>query len=145
MRDTYARLFVHCIWGTWDRQPLITPDVEAAIYADIRVECEKIKAELIEIGGTEDHVHALVRFPATIAIADLCKQMKGAASHMTTHKVTGGFKWQGAYAAFTVSEYEVPKIRNYIRNQKSRHKSGNTIERYELEIYQTDVPNQSAS
>src|SRR5689334_2598761 len=53
MRDTYTRLFVHCIWGTWNREPIITPTVEAAIYADIRIECEKLKCELLEIGGTE--------------------------------------------------------------------------------------------
>jgi putative transposase len=136
MRDTHTRLFVHCIWGTWNREALITPEVEAAVYADIRVECHKVKSELLEIGGTDDHVHALVQFAPTVCIADLCKQMKGASSHMTTHKVTGpgAFKWQGAYAAFTVSEYEVAKVRSYIRNQKEHHGRCTTIKCYELEV-----------
>jgi hypothetical protein len=62
--------------------------------------------------------------------------MKGASSHMTTHTVPGGgaFKWQGAYGAFTVSEYEVDKVRNYIRNQKSHHSQRTTINKYEMEI-----------
>ena len=60
--------------------------------------------------------------------------MKGASSHMTTHTVRsrGEFKWQGAYAAFTVSEYEVAKVRRYIRNQKEHHRAGAWISRYEL-------------
>jgi REP element-mobilizing transposase RayT len=108
--------------------------VEGAIHSGIRVECAKLKAEALEVNGIEDHVHVLVRIPATITIAQLVKQMKGASSHMTTHtlKIPGEFKWQGAYAAFTVSEYEVPKVRQYIRNQKQHHQSGNVIPRYEL-------------
>ena len=46
----------------------------------------------------------------------------------------GAFKWQGAYAAFTVSEYEVSKVRNYIRNQKEHHCKATIIKRYELEV-----------
>lgn len=136
MRDTHTRLYVHCIWSTWNREPLITPEIEAAIYADIRIECRKVNAELLEIGGTEDHIHVLVKIPATLCISDLLKQIKGSSSHMATHTVPGGgnFKWQGAYAAFTVSEYEVAKVRNYVRNQKEHHGKRTTINRYELEL-----------
>ena len=140
MRSTHTRLFVHCIWGTWNRAPIITPQLEEAIFSDIRAECEKVGAEVVELNGTEDHVHALVRFPPTIAIADLVKQMKGASSHLATHKVVGkgNFKWQGAYAAFTVSEYEVNKVRNYIRNQTEHHRDNKVINRYELQMTESN-------
>src|SRR2546427_7523150 len=89
MRDTYHRLYIHAVWATWDRLPLITPAIEAVIYADIRIECEKVKAELMEIGGVNDHVHVVVRIPPTLCVADLLKQIKGASSHLATHNVPG--------------------------------------------------------
>ena len=136
MRDTYHRLYIHAIWATWDRLPLITPAIEAALYADIGVECDKIKAQLIEIGGIEDHVHVVVRIPPTVSIAELIKQIKGAASHLATHKVPGGdtFKWQGAYAAFTVSEADLPRVRAYVRNQKEHHRTGKIMDNFEIDV-----------
>jgi hypothetical protein len=32
-----------------------------------------------------------------------------------------GFKWQGAYGAFTLRKAEVPQVREYIRNQADHH------------------------
>lgn len=135
MRDTYHRLFVHAVWGTWDRLPLITPRVEAMVYADIRVECSKIKAELLEIGGIEDRIHVVVRIPPALSIADLLKQIKGASSHLTSHTNSADdfFKWQGAYAALTVSESDLPRVRAYVRNQKAHHRSGELLAEYEVE------------
>jgi REP element-mobilizing transposase RayT len=136
MRDTYHRLYVHAIWATWDRLPLITPNLEAAVYADIRVEAGKIKAQLIEIGGMEDHVHIVARIPPTLSVAELLKQVKGVSSHMTMHSMPGGetFKWQGAYAAFTVSEADLPRIRSYVRNQKEHHRTSSLLQEYEIGV-----------
>jgi REP element-mobilizing transposase RayT len=90
--------------------------------------------ELIEIGGVEDHIHVLVQLPAPVSVSELMKQIKGASSHLVTHEVSGGgnFKWQGAYAAFSVSETDLPAVRAYIRNQKKHH-AQRTL-RTELEI-----------
>jgi len=87
-----------------------------------------MKAELIAIGGTEDHVHVLVRIPATISVADLVKQIKGSSSHMVNHSVPrwNGFKWQGAYGAFTVSKTLGPAVRSYILGQEEHHRDGTT-------------------
>jgi REP-associated tyrosine transposase len=32
------------------------------------------------------------------------------------------FGWQDGFAAFTVSESQVPRVSGYIRNQKNRHR-----------------------
>jgi hypothetical protein len=40
-----------------------------------------------------------------------------------THQINTGefFKWQGSYAAFSVSQTEVPRIKAYIKHQKEHH------------------------
>ncbi len=123
MREPYTQLYLHLVWATWDRLPLLIPELQAPVYGCIQVECHSLKAEVIALGGVVDHVHLLVRFPTTISVADLVKQVKGSSSHLVTHRlpVPEGFKWQGAYGAFTLSKAEVPRIRDYILNQEQHH------------------------
>jgi hypothetical protein len=35
MRAPYTELYLHCVWATWDRLPLITDEIEGAVYAAI--------------------------------------------------------------------------------------------------------------
>lgn len=123
MRAPYTQLYLHCVWATWDRLPLITPQIESQVYSAIQAKCKELKCDLIAIGGIEDHVHLLVRFPTTIAVATLVKEVKGASSHLTTHKITPNdfFKWQGSYGAFTVSKDAVKRVTEYVLNQKTHH------------------------
>jgi REP element-mobilizing transposase RayT len=123
MREPFAQLYLHSVWSTWDRLPLITPDVERRLYGAIIDKCRELKCIPIRIGGMPDHLHLLVRLPTTIAVATLMKETKGSSSHLMTHEIKPGefFKWQGAYGAFTLRYEEVPVVKKYIMNQKSHH------------------------
>jgi len=124
MRHTMTRLYVHLVWATWNRAPLITADIEQRVYAVMQHQASRLGAEVIAIGGVEDHVHVLARFPATLAIAELVGKMKGASSHFTAQILGETFKWQGGYAAFTVSRSALPTARAYVLNQKAHHRDG---------------------
>ena len=126
MRTPYTQLYLHMVWATWDRLPLITPDIEPQIYAAIAQQCRGLKCEPLAIGGMEEHVHLLTRFHTTVPIATLAKQVKGATSHLVTHVLEPRefFKWQGAYGAFTLRKSEVPQVIAYIKNQKQHHADG---------------------
>ena len=123
MRAPYTQLYLHLVWATWDRLPLITESVQARIYAAVAEKCREFKCVPLAIGGMPDHVHLLVRFRTTTAIADLVKEVKGASSHLVTHEITPGqfFKWQGAYGAFTLRKDEVSSVKNYIERQREHH------------------------
>jgi putative transposase len=135
LRHSYSQLYVHLVWATWDRLPLITPDLRPALYGAIQKECSDLRVEVIALGGVADHVHLLVRIPTTVCVAELAKQVKGDSSHLVTHRVPGGaeFKWQGAYGAFSVSQSDVPRIREYILNQEAHHRDGRVDPEWELE------------
>lgn len=139
MKAPFTELYVHLVWATWDRLPLITPELERAIYACVQTECAQMRVEMVEIGGTEDHVHVLVRLPTTVAVAEVVKQVKGSSSHLVTHRLEAGeaFKWQGCYGAFTVSRWDVARIRSYIQNQKQHH--SNEVLEVDLETCWTEV------
>ncbi|MEH1872333.1 IS200/IS605 family transposase [Nostoc sp.] len=134
MRANFTQLYLHYVWATWDRLPLITPDIQKLAYAVIIKECEKLKCTVIAVGGIEDHVHLLICFPVTISVSELIKQIKGSSSHFITHEVKPGdfFKWQGSYAAFTVSHDAIDNVANYIRNQATHHEHKSIISLWEL-------------
>jgi REP element-mobilizing transposase RayT len=133
MRTVYFGVYIHCVWATWDRLPLITPNVEAALYAAVLDKAMEHQCQPIAIGGVEDHVHVLLKLHQTAAAADLLQGMKGASSHLATHVIAPGqfFKWQGGYGAFSVCRAELQTVRRYVENQKRLHAQGRTLVEFE--------------
>jgi putative transposase len=123
MPDSCTHVYVHLVWTTWDRAPLITAGLRRRVYACIAAKCEELRCELLEIGGTEDHMHVLARVHSLVSVAELAKGMKGASSHLVNHDLAPGgfFRWQGNYGAFSVGEREIQPVRDYIRRQEEHH------------------------
>jgi REP element-mobilizing transposase RayT len=140
MRAPYTQLYLHLVWATWDRLPLITEEIEPRLYAAIAAKCRELKCVPLAIGGTEDHVHLLVRLHTTVAVARLAQGVKGSSSHLVTHEIMPGefFKWQGAYGAFTLRKEDVPAVEKYIERQKEHHAAGDLWEDWE----QTMIPDE---
>jgi putative transposase len=139
MREPYTQLYLHLVWATWDRLPLITAEIRPRIYAAISEKCRELNCTPFAIGGISDHVHLLVRFHTTVAVASLAKEVKGSSSHLVTHEIKPDvfFKWQGAYGAFTLRKSEVTTVTTYIQSQEQHHAENNL--RPELEqVFEED-------
>jgi len=123
VREPYTELYVHLVWATWDRLPLVTPMMEERVYGALKAKSRELGCEPIAVGGMPDHVHVLVRLNPVLAISKLVGELKGATSHMVTHEINPDdfFKWQGAYGAFTLRKSDVATVKNYIMNQKTHH------------------------
>lgn len=134
MRENFTQLYLHYVWATWDRLPLITPDIQQVIYAAILGECNNLGCTAIAVGGIEDHVHLLIGFPTTLTVSEIIKQVKGSSSHLITHEIKPGefCKWQGSYGAFSVSRNAIDTVANYIRNQAVHHRQRSMISEWEL-------------
>ena len=128
MREPYTQLYIHVVWSTWDRHPILAEDLKRPVFACIKAECDKLGATLIAIGGPADHVHVLVRIPTTVSVAALVKQLKGSSSHLVNHCLgrEARFQWQEGYGAFTVSKSVGPAVRAYIQKQEEHHRLGTT-------------------
>ena len=127
---SHAEIYLHLVWSTWDRHPLLTADRVPAVYGTIQHECQALGCEVIAIGGMPDHVHLLVQVPPTVAPATLAKQVKGSSSHLVNpaHGTRAEFRWQRGYGAFSVSRQHVERIRRYVLNQEEHHRSGRTAD-----------------
>jgi REP element-mobilizing transposase RayT len=145
MRRNKLTLYLHLVWATWDRLPLITEDIERRLYRNIESEAQKQGCTVLALNGTEDHVHLLVSFPTTITIADLVKQVKGVSSHFVNETLQPAtqFKWQGSYGAFTVSRWDVGKIIEYIKRQKEHHTSKELVQEFEETCEEIETPESS--
>ena len=123
MPDSSVYVYIHMIWATFERNPLIDPAWEGKVYASINDKCSELRCNPLAIGGIDDHVHVLVRLHATVSVAQLAKNVKGASSHLITHTLQpgGNFKWQSGYGALSVSLNLVDRVTRYIENQKHHH------------------------
>jgi REP element-mobilizing transposase RayT len=78
----------------------------------------------LEIGGVSDHVHILAKIKPAIAVSEMLAKIKANSSKwINDHKIKlRKFGWQEGYSAFTVSESQVPCVREYIRSQPEHHR-----------------------
>ena len=132
MREPFTQLYVHLVWATWDRAPILTAELLQVVDRSIRHECVQLGAEVVAFGGVADHVHLLARLPARLSVSNLVKQVKGATSHLITQRLRIPFKWQGGYGAFSVSKRSIPIARDYVLNQEQHHSYGTLIPGAEL-------------
>jgi REP element-mobilizing transposase RayT len=124
MAHSYINLKYHIVFGTKYRQPWITPDFEADLYAFVSGLIRNRRGRLIAVGGIEDHLHILAGLPQTVTLAAVVKIIKTNTSTFGKEKSGNpAFGWQEGYAAFSVSESQVPRVRRYIQRQKLHHRT----------------------
>ena len=127
-------VFVHAAWSTWDRLPLLVGEMERRVHRAISAKCTEIGAEVVALGGVEDHVHLLISLPPTIPLSRLIGEIKGASSHLANHDARVQdhfFKWQGAFGATSVSPRALGDVKAYIMNQKAHHQEQSLIPEWE--------------
>ena len=76
------------------------------------------------VGGIEDHVHILARQSKTVSLAEWIKELKRVTSIWIKDRDPSlkRFAWQGGYGAFSVSQSEVNRVVDYIRNQEKHRR-----------------------
>lgn len=122
MPSTYTNLHYHFVFGTKNREPMITPAIRDKLYRYIGGILKHHQGMLIEIGGMPDHVHILAGLPAKLSVSQAMKAIKGASSRWVSEELGAIFAWQPGYAAFTVSESQMLRVRRYIQNQPVHHR-----------------------
>ena len=122
--STYTSLTYHAIFSTKYRIPRIDETLKDDLYAYIGGIIRGEEGQLLEIGGTADHVHILAGFHPTVAVSLMLQHIKGNSSKWINAQKTpqDRFEWQGGYGAFTVSQSQVPTVRQYIQQQAEHHK-----------------------
>jgi REP element-mobilizing transposase RayT len=129
---SFTQLTYHIVYATKYRHPSIIPDIRERLYEYIGGIIRAKQGHLIEIGGVADHVHILAHLSASLAVADVVRDVKANSSHWMNElsEMKRTFEWQKGYGAFTVSYSQVPKVRAYIQNQEEHHRTRTFEEEY---------------
>jgi putative transposase len=137
MANTYSSLYYHIIFSTKNRVGFINPEIENRVWAYIGGVARKHKMTALQIGGVEDHIHALVISPPVYSPSQIVQLLKGDSSKWIHQEfpALSDFTWQDGYGAFTVSKSNIPEVIEYIKNQREHHHTKSFQEEY-LEFLQ---------
>ncbi len=127
MANTYDINLVHCIFGTKQRLPLI-PEPER-VWTLLRAVARNAQIEIIAVGGTNNHVHLLLKLSKTRTLSDAMRELK-ANSSLRIRKAVPAFAWQDGYGAISVSPSAVHNVTQYISHQEEHHRRRSFEEEY---------------
>lgn len=118
---SHTNLLYHIVFATKERLPLITGELRPRLHEYLGGTTRNLGGTAPEVGGVADHAHLLVILPPTIAVSDFMSKLKANSSAWAkTHDRS--FAWQSRHGAFTVSESQVERVRQYIRTQEEHHR-----------------------
>ena len=139
MSHSFNKIWIHAIWATKERLPLLHQNSEQKVYPFIAEQLRELGCPVKIINGMPDHIHCLFLLNPQKSVADVIKQIKGSSSHyINEHNIISDkFSWQTGYAAYSVSESVVEKVFQYIKTQKEHHQKKTYQQEYEefLKLY----------
>jgi len=120
----YIKVYIHFVWSTKNRFPYLnSSELREKVWEHI-LENAREKGIFIDfINGYADHCHCLVSLSVDQTIQKVMQMIKGESSFwinknkLTTEK----FGWQDEYFAVSVSESQIDRVRDYIKNQEEHH------------------------
>jgi putative transposase len=123
MPHSLNKIWIHAIWATKERKPLIHKSLEQQVYQYIAKQLREQGCPVRIINGMPDHIHCLFLLNPQKSIAEVIKQIKGSSSHFINQNdlISDKFAWQTGYAAYSISESGVEKVFEYIKKQKAHH------------------------
>ena len=132
MPRSLARLHIHLVFSTKNREPLITDAVRDSLHAYMATVLQNLGCAPMLINSVEDHAHLIFDLARTVSISQAVEDVKKSSSKWikTQGPEFAGFAWQSGYGAFAVSESNVEAVREYIANQREHHRKKSFQEEY---------------
>jgi REP element-mobilizing transposase RayT len=120
---SYVRIWIHAVWGTKARFPHFAGSVKNKVFGHIRDNAKEKGIYLSDINGHNEHIHCLISLTAEQTVAKVMQLLKGESSYWINKNkiVSTNFEWADEYFGVSVSESQVEKVRQYIRNQEVHH------------------------
>ena len=123
MGQSLVKNYIHIIFSTKHRAPMIKTEVEDKLHGYLGGICNKLNCQVIKIGGYTDHIHILCLLSKNIALIKLIEELKSHSSKWIKTKGVGfeQFYWQSGYGVFSVNPSEIDEVIAYITNQHEHH------------------------
>ncbi len=124
MGQSLVKNYIHIVFSTKYRAPIIHPPYELELHAYLGGICKELECQPIKVGGYTDHVHILCMLSKKIALMKLLEEVKSHSSKWmkTKDKTLNNFYWQDGYGAFSVNPAQIDRVIAYIENQHEHHR-----------------------
>ncbi len=117
-----TRLVVHLSWSVKQRRPMLDPSLDVLLDDFFRRKAAEVDTQVLAYGAGPDHVHLLIRLPATRPLSLVLNQLKGASSRMLNQDLfAGSFDWQDGYWASSCDPDDLVELLAYVARQRQHH------------------------
>ena len=142
MAQSLSKIYLHIIFHVKTTSPMVGSEHLERLHGYLGALVNTTGCQVQCVGGTENHVHALVMFSKTETVAHVIEEMKRNSSRWMKSLAPKyeKFAWQGGYAVFSVSQSQVDTVVAYIKNQAEHHKKQSFKDEYLefLRLYKID-------
>lgn len=130
---SYIKVWLHFVWSTKNRHPLLTDDIRQKVFHHIRHNAREKGIFIDHISGYVDHVHCLISLGSDQTIEKIMQLIKGESSFWINKNALSQekFAWQDDYFVVSVSENVVDNVREYIKNQEVHHRTKSFDDEFE--------------
>ena len=143
MKVEYNNLYTHFVLTTLNRMPVILEKHRARIEKYITGIIKNSGCHLYAIYANPEHVHCLVSRSPGMDEESLATMIADSSARFINDNkfCVGLFQWQQTCSAFSVSKRDVPKVCDYIHNQKMHHAKHSYDDEYAtfLKFYQQTI------
>ena len=132
MPQSLARLHIHLIFSTKNREPDLSDTVRDSLHRYMATVLQNLECPPVLINSVADHVHILFELGRTVSVSEAVEQVKKTSSKWikTQGAEFSRFAWQAGYGAFAVSESNVASVREYIADQQAHHRKKSFQDEY---------------
>jgi REP-associated tyrosine transposase len=120
MSHSYPNIYIHCIFSTRHRVSSIPSDLQVKLSKYVIGIGKNHGMTILQVGGTANHLHVLLRLPAEMAISKAVQVLKANSSRWLREHGRN-FSWQEGYGAFSVSASNCKAVEEYIAHQDEHH------------------------
>ena len=129
---SYVRIWLHCVWATKNRVPLLTKEKKEIVIEHIKQNAKLKSIYLDSLNGHTGHLHCIISLGPDQSISKVMQLIKGESSFWINKNkiIETPFEWADEYFAVSVSESQIQKVRSYISGQEEHHKQKSWEEEY---------------
>ena len=127
MPQSLAKIVLHLVYSTKHRQhQLQDVELRTRLWAYMAVVMrDRLESSAILINGVSDHVHILFCLSRNFKPKEVVQITKTETSKWLKDQSPDmhDFAWQSGYGMFSVSESNIPQLKDYISRQEEHHRT----------------------
>lgn len=144
MSHTFTNLLIHVVFSTRKREPLIRDSFRERLWAYMGGLAKDEFGVARIVGGTENHIHALLSMRPDVSMSKAMERWKSLATGWVKKTIPEAedFGWQAGYSTFSVSRSQAERVIAYIARQAEHHRVMTFEEEFSrlLEAHRIDAP-----